>query len=87
MTPSFNAADRSTWKDLLSLPEVAELVGRKVGGIRKALEQRTFVPAPVHRYPYRWAKADVIAYLDRRAGDRPEPRVAPFRVVRATHAT
>jgi hypothetical protein len=84
---TFDHGDRATWPDLLVLPEVAAILRRKVGGIRKALEQRTFVPAPMHRYPYRWVKADVIAYLDRRAGDRPEPRVAPFRVVRATHAT
>ena len=64
---TFSALDRSTWPELLLLPEVAVILRRKVGGIRKDLQARTFVPAPVMRRPYRWRRADVVAHLDQRS--------------------
>lgn len=59
-----NPADRATWPELLTLDEMAAIYRRRVGGIRWALQARTFVPAPYLRNPYRWRKADVIRHLD-----------------------
>lgn len=63
MTP-FNPCDRATWQDLLTAEQVAVILVRKVSGLKKAAQQRTLVPAPCSRRPYRWRKADVVRFID-----------------------
>lgn len=63
---AFNPADRATWLDVLTLAEVALILRRPVGGIRKACELRVMVPAPARDLgrPMRWRKADVVRHID-----------------------
>lgn len=63
MTP-FTVTDRATWGELLTAEEVALILRRSVGGIRKAASTRTLVPAPFLTQPWRWRRADVVRYLD-----------------------
>lgn len=56
--------DRRTWGELLTADEAAAILRRSVGGLKKAAQQRTLVPAAFSRRPYLWRKADVIRYLD-----------------------
>lgn len=60
---TFNPLDRSTWLDTMTVEQIAAIYQRKVGGIRKSCQQRTFVPAPNKRHPYRWNKVDVLRDL------------------------
>lgn len=64
MTPDFNAADISTWTVTLTAEQVAAIYQRPLGGIKKACQLKTFVPAPFLVHPYRWRKADVLRHVD-----------------------
>jgi hypothetical protein len=61
--PDIDLARPESWPVLLTLPEVAQIIARGVGGIRKQLQDGTFVPAPFATGPYRWRKDDVIRWL------------------------
>jgi hypothetical protein len=61
--PPLDLAHPDSWPVLLTLPEVARIVARAIGGIRKDLQNKTFVPAPFTTGPYRWRKDDVIRWL------------------------
>lgn len=74
MTPTFSAADRATWGETLFADEVAEILGRKVGGLKKSCQERHCYPAPRDTRPWRWRKADVIRYLDAPQALRMKPR-------------
>lgn len=62
---TFDAARPSTWPLLMTVDQIAAIFARKVGGIRKSCQQRTFYPAPVRKpngtviTPYRWRKSEV----------------------------
>jgi hypothetical protein len=73
--PPLNLANPETWPVLLTLPEVAQIIARGVGGIRKELQARTFVPAPFATGPYRWRRDDVIRWL-RNDSDAKKRKVA-----------
>lgn len=60
--------------DVLTLPELAAFVRRKVGGIRKDLQAGIFVPVPFATRPYRWRKADVQRWYEGR-DDNAEARL------------
>lgn len=60
MTPDFNIADSATWPAVLTVEQVAEIYRRTVGAVKKACQQRRFVPAPFQMYPYRFRKTDVV---------------------------
>ena len=60
MTPDFNVADDATWPLVLTADQVAAIYQRPVGGIKKACQERRFVPAPFQKHPWRWRKADVL---------------------------
>lgn len=61
---TFSICDRATWPEVLTADEIAAIYQRKVSGLKKSCQQRTFVPAPYRRHPYRWKKTDVIRDLD-----------------------
>jgi len=61
--PDIDIARPESWPVLLRLPEVAQIIARGVGGIRKELQAGTFIPAPFTRGPYRWRKDDVVRWL------------------------
>lgn len=66
MIPTFNAADRSTWLELLTTDEVAQILREGKHGIVARCTTRTMVPAPHFRRPLRWRKSDVIRHIDGR---------------------
>lgn len=72
--PAFSPADRSTWPELLTAEQVAELWQRKVSGLKKSCQKHRFIPAPFQVRPYLWRKVDVLRFVDtprtslRRAG-------------------
>lgn len=63
---AFTPENRSTWRDILTILEVADILRRKAGGIRKACQTRTMVPTPAWDLgrPIRWRKTDVIRHID-----------------------
>ncbi len=62
---SFNPCDRRTWPELLTADEVAVILRRKVGGLKKAAQSRTLVPAAFERKPLLlWRKADLVRHID-----------------------
>jgi predicted DNA-binding transcriptional regulator AlpA len=63
------SADRTTWPEVLTLAEVADVLRLSVHTIRRRCADRTMVPAPARELgrPYRWRKADVLRVLDGRA--------------------
>lgn len=61
--PPIDLARPDSWPVVLTLPEVACIIARKVGGIRKDLAHDTFVPAPFAEHPYRWRREDVTRWL------------------------
>jgi hypothetical protein len=63
----FSVADRATWPEVLTLSHIAAIYQRGIGGVRRDLERRTFVPAPFRKYPYSWRKTDVERHLLRKA--------------------
>lgn len=71
---AFNITDRATWPEVMTAQEVADVLRRKVGGVVKECQQRTFVPAPFQQRPRLWRKSDVLRHIDgavrsmRRAG-------------------
>lgn len=60
----FDPCTPSTWRMTLTLAQMADIYQRPVGGIRKACQRRTFVPAPFEKSPYRWRKVDVLRHLE-----------------------
>jgi hypothetical protein len=65
MTPDFNVADASTWPAILNAEELAQILRRKVGGLKKSVRSnRAFVPAPFQRRPYRWRRSDVERFVE-----------------------
>lgn len=64
--PAFTATDPATWPATLDVYMVAAIYPtRTVSGIRKSVQARTFVPAPIFdggkvRRPYCWRKADIL---------------------------
>lgn len=61
---AFSITDRATWPEVLTSEQVAAIYQRKVGGLKKACQERTMVPAPFQTHPYRWRKADVLRHID-----------------------
>lgn len=64
MTPTFNAADASTWPSVMAIDEVAALYRRSVGAVRQACESSKFQPVPFLKRPFRWRKVDVLRHLE-----------------------
>lgn len=69
--PIFTATDSATWPALLTIDQIAAIVQRKIYGLRKSLQQRTFQPAPMKVpgtmklvRPYRWRKVDVLRHVE-----------------------
>jgi hypothetical protein len=65
MTPDFNATDSDTWPLILTPEQIAAIYQRPVGGIKKAVQQHRFHPAPKlgpsgYERPLRWRKVDVL---------------------------
>jgi len=67
---TFDPCDRATWPDVLLADEVSAIYRRRPGGVKKACQERTFVPAPAWRHPWRWHRADVLRHLDGRVSVR-----------------
>lgn len=69
--PNFDPQAPKTWPLVLSLDEVALIYGRSRESIRHSLKPSSkrvaFTPAPFHRQPMQWRKADVLR--DVRAND------------------
>lgn len=59
MTP-FSTLDTATWPITLTAEQVAAIYQRSVLGLKKACQQRRFVPAPFRTQPYRWRRVDVL---------------------------
>lgn len=59
MTPSFSAADPSTWPHVMSLAQVAELYQKTVCAVRQACDTQKFQPAPFIGRPYRWRRVEI----------------------------
>lgn len=64
MTPEFSVCDTSTWPVLLNAAQVAAIYQRKVGGVVRACQSGTFVPAPMPGNPRRWRRADVLRHVE-----------------------
>lgn len=60
----FDPGDSHTWCATLTAEQVAAIYQRKVGGLKKSCQQRTFVPAPFQKRPYRWRKGDVLRHVE-----------------------
>jgi hypothetical protein len=54
----------------LTAEQVAAIYQRKVGGVKKLCQQRTFVPAPFQKHPYRWRKVEVVRHVEGARGSR-----------------
>lgn len=75
---AFSPGDPSTWPMTLTVHMVQAIYpSRTVGGIRKAVQKRLFVPAPMlgpdgqPRKPYCWRKVDVLRDVEgARGGSR-----------------
>lgn len=74
--PPVDLAKPESWPVLLTLSEVAQIVARGVGGIRKELQAGTFVPAPFTTGPYRWRKDDIIRWLKNDSDVKKKKKVA-----------
>jgi hypothetical protein len=71
VTPEFNVADVSTWRPILTAPEVAAILRRKVLGLKKAIQTNpAFVPAPFHKKPYLWRKSDLVRFVESGRGSQ-----------------
>lgn len=60
----FSPCDPSTWPMTLTAEQVAAIYQRRVGGVERAVSDRTFVPAPFQYNPYRWRKVDVLRHVE-----------------------
>lgn len=56
---AFNITDPETWPVVLTAEEVAAILRRKVGGLKREAARMTLVPAPFERHPYKWRRADI----------------------------
>lgn len=72
--PPLDLANPDSWPVLLNLTEIAQILDRGIGGIRKQLQARTFVPAPFSTYPYRWRREDVMRWLRNDKDSAPKRR-------------
>lgn len=61
---TFSPNDRATWPELLTADEVAAIFRRQVSGLKKACQQRRFVPSPIQVRPYLWRRKDILRRLD-----------------------
>ena len=62
---AFSVADVSTWPAILTADEVAQILRRAVGGLKKAVQRDpAFVPQPYQRHPYLWRKSDVARFVE-----------------------
>lgn len=64
MTPDFNVADSSTWPAVMDVDQIAAIYRRAAGGVRKACQEHTFVPAPFLTRPFRFRKVDVLRHVE-----------------------
>lgn len=61
----FSVADVATWPAILTASEVAQILRRKVGGLKKEIQTNpAFVPAPYQKHPYLWRKSDVVRFVE-----------------------
>lgn len=72
---------RDQWPPVLLLTEVAPLIRQSLKGCWHRLEAGRFPIKVLDVRPYRFAKADVIAYVDR--GEKTNPLVATPRTRRS----
>lgn len=72
----FSVADPATWPVVLTAAQVAAIYQRPVGGVQKAVQRRTFVPAPFQTHPYRWRKVDVLRHVEGARGSLPLRKVS-----------
>lgn len=61
---------------ILFIEDMVRLRFGGVGTIRRKVQDGTFEPMPYDKRPYRWLRADVEAFFDRKAS---EPRVSATR--------
>ncbi len=60
------SVDWSRYPALLSAEHLAEIYARKIGGVRKGLQQRTTkLPTPCQSRPYKVRKADCQRHFQR----------------------
>lgn len=91
--------DRTLWPDVLTIDEVASVLGVSVDAVYRRVLQKRMRPVPFGRSKPRWLREDVIRYLSdprtvvsdwgryRRVGDRAEPtEFRPGKVPASAHS-